>query len=123
MAKKCQRKHREFDFFPQKKQGILSAHFLIQKVKDIARFAADFFLYAMSGKICSQTGNKQGKQRKFENAGTLQYFLVCSFGKNMEKWQFSVGYGQIGVYSRDAIFPDFSGIPDFHKSKLSMKNL
>ena len=24
---------------------------------------------------------------------------------------------------RDAIFPDFSGIPDFHKSKLSMKNL
>ena len=23
---------------------------------------------------------------------------------------------------RDAIFPDFSGIPDFHKSKLSMKN-
>ena len=25
--------------------------------------------------------------------------------------------------TRDAIFPDFSGIPDFHKSKLSMKNL
>ena len=25
--------------------------------------------------------------------------------------------------SRDAIFPDFSGIPDFHQSKLSMKNL
>ena len=24
---------------------------------------------------------------------------------------------------RDAIFPDFSGIPDFHKSKLSIKNL
>ena len=24
---------------------------------------------------------------------------------------------------RDAIFPDFSGITDFHKSKLSMKNL
>ena len=23
---------------------------------------------------------------------------------------------------RDAIFPDFSGIPGFHKSKLSMKN-
>ena len=28
-----------------------------------------------------------------------------------------------GTQSRDAIFPDFSGIPDFHKSKLSMKNL
>ena len=25
--------------------------------------------------------------------------------------------------SRDAIFRDFSGIPSFHKSKLSMKNL
>ena len=24
---------------------------------------------------------------------------------------------------RDAIFPDFSGFPDFHRSKLSMKNL
>ena len=24
---------------------------------------------------------------------------------------------------RDAIFPDFSGIPDFYKSKLSMTNL
>ena len=28
-----------------------------------------------------------------------------------------------GVFHRDAIFPDFSGIPDFHKSKLSKKNL
>ena len=27
------------------------------------------------------------------------------------------------VRGRDAIFPDFSGFPDFHKSKLSMKNL
>ena len=27
------------------------------------------------------------------------------------------------AYTRDATFPDFSGIPDFHKSKLSMKNL
>ena len=27
------------------------------------------------------------------------------------------------VSSRDAIFPYFSGIPDFHKSKLSVKNL
>ena len=27
------------------------------------------------------------------------------------------------VYNRDAIFPDFSGIPDFHKSKLSIKNI
>ena len=25
--------------------------------------------------------------------------------------------------NRDAIFPDFSGFPDFHKSKLLMKNL
>ena len=25
--------------------------------------------------------------------------------------------------SRDAIFPDFSGLPDYHKSKLTMKNL
>ena len=27
------------------------------------------------------------------------------------------------VFHRDAIFPDFSGFPDFHKSKLSMKKL
>ena len=26
-------------------------------------------------------------------------------------------------YPGVAIFPDFSGIPDFHKSRLSMKNL
>ena len=47
---------------------------------------------------------RQGTNR--ENKGNLkmQYFLVCSFGKYMEKWQFSGGYGQIGVYSRDAIF-------------------
>ena len=37
--------------------------------------------------------------------------------------------GRIDLYTctctkgRYAIFPDFSGIPDFHKSKLSMKNL
>ena len=28
-----------------------------------------------------------------------------------------------GSIFRDPIFPDFSGIPDFHKSKLSMKTL
>ena len=30
---------------------------------------------------------------------------------------------QITASYRDAIFPDFSGIPDFHKSKSSMINL
>ena len=28
--------------------------------------------------------------------------------------------GDVSGLFRDAIFPDFSGIPDFHKTKLSM---
>ena len=30
---------------------------------------------------------------------------------------------QVGEICRDAIFARFSGIPDFHKSKLSVRNL
>ena len=41
-----------------------------------------------------------------------------SFEKQTEKVSHSVKWD-----CRDAIFPHFSGIPDFHKSKLSMKNL
>ena len=42
---------------------------------------------------------------------------------NMTSTEMSTSGSQIVFIHRDAIFPDFSGIPDFHKSKLSMKKL
>ena len=41
----------------------------------------------------------------------------------VQKYRYYIQLSLISVFHRDAIFPDFSGIPDFHKSKMSMKSL